>query len=342
MIEKSYLVNYWKNIKKQVNHLKATFFDTTTALAFDYFANSKVDVAVIETGLGGRLDSTNIVKPVSAVITPIAIDHIKQLGKDLRSIAKEKVVIVKKGSTFFSAKQKNEVQQIFEDAAPRAKSYFPISKSIKILHKEIHLTYSQFDLVDRLRNEKFKRVNLNLAGDFQMENSALAYLVARWYLEKVGISFSEIKFRETLEKLTWPGRLQTISEKPGIFLDVSHNYAGFKASVKFLSEMGEIGDRKLLIGLLDDKEYKQIVRLLSRYFEKVIVTQPAHDRAIAVSVLSKEFLRYGIQAELEQRIIPAYQRALQNLKKNEQLYVMGSHFLIGEILKVIKKKDLTQ
>jgi len=342
MIEKSYLINYWKNTKKLVNKLKATFFDTTTALAFDYFANSKVDIAVIETGLGGRLDSTNIVKPVSAVITPIAIDHIKQLGKDLRSIAKEKAVIVKKGATFFSAKQKKEVKQVFQNAAYLAESYFPISESIRILHKDIHPTYSQFDLVDRLRNEQFKRINLNLAGDFQMENSSLAYMVSRWYLEKVGISFSERRFRETLEKLSWPGRLQAISERPGIFLDVSHNYAGFRASVKFLSAMGEIANRRLLIGLLDDKEYKQIARLLSRHFKKIIVTQPAHERAIPVSVLSKELLRYGIQADLEPRIIPAYQMALKNLKKKEQLYVMGSHFIIGEILKVIRKKDLTQ
>jgi folylpolyglutamate synthase/dihydropteroate synthase len=106
--------------------------------------------------------------------------------------------------------------------------------------------------------------------------------------------------------------------------------------------MGESSNRRLLLGLLDDKEYKQIVRLLSAYFKKVIVTQPAHERAIPVSVLVDEFLRHGIQADFEPLIAPAYQKAIKDLKRYEQLYVMGSHFIIGEILKAISKKDLTQ
>jgi dihydrofolate synthase/folylpolyglutamate synthase len=342
LIEKNHVIDYWNRMQKKVRNLKATFFDTTTALAFNYFAESKVDVSVIETGLGGRLDSTNIVQPVAAVITPIAIDHIKQLGKNLKSIANEKAVIVKRGSTFFSAKQKKEVRDIFQTASVKADAYHALPSAASVGHREIYPAFSQFDLVDKSRNMKIEKIRLNLPGKFQIDNACLAYLVSRWYLDRIGITFSAKIFREALNKIEWPGRLQTVSKNPMIILDVSHNYSGFSEATKFISEISKISDRSLIIGLLDDKEYKKIVRLLSKYFRKIILTEPAHERAIPVSVLSQEFLKYGIQTSGEQSIVKAYHKAIKNLKNSDQLYVMGSHFIIGEVLKVINKKNLTQ
>lgn len=338
LIKKKQVVDFWADIKSFVNQLQATFFDTTTALAFDCFAKLKVDVAVIETGLGGRLDSTNIVKPVAAVITPIAIDHIKQLGGNLKSIAKEKVIIVKRGSTFFSAKQKKPVRDIFKKAALTANSYVVLSEAVKIQKKELESNYSRFDLVDKIRDIKIENLMLNLAGEFQIDNASLAYLVSRWYLENAGINFSEASFRRIINNIKWQGRLQLVSKNPEVILDVSHNYSGFKESTKFISGNSNITQRTLLLGLLDDKEYKQIVRLLSKHFRTIILTEPAHERAIPVSVLSEEFLRHGIKTESEPLIIPAYEKSVNRLKNKHKLYVMGSHFIIGEILKLINKR----
>jgi dihydrofolate synthase/folylpolyglutamate synthase len=342
LIEKKHVFNYWVAMKKKVDRKKATFFDTTTALAFNYFAQSKVDVSIIETGLGGRLDSTNIIKPVASVITPIAMDHIKQLGKNLKSIANEKAVIVKKGCTFFSANQKRTVRELLQIASLKAEAFYTLSESVSVSHKVINKTYSQYDLLDKTRKIKITNICLNLAGEFQIANACLAYLVSRWYLDKIGITFSEEIFKDTLRKIEWQGRLQMVSKDPTVILDVSHNYSGFKASINFISGISDIGNRALLLGLLDDKEYKQIVRLLSKYFRKVFLTEPAHERAIPVSTLSQEFLKHGIQTVSESSIIPAYQKALKDINKNEQLFVMGSHFIVGEILKVIKKKNLTR
>jgi dihydrofolate synthase/folylpolyglutamate synthase len=341
-IEEDFVTDYWDRMRPRVHDLKATFFDTTTALAFEFFAKSKVDVSVIETGLGGRLDSTNIVKPVAAVITPISIDHIQQLGKNLKSIANEKAVIVKTGSTFFSAKQKKEVREIFKTASKRAEVYHALPAAAGPANKKIHPGYSQFDLTDRIRKIKIENLKLNLAGKFQIDNACLAYLASRWYLERNDITFSEDLFRKSLSEIEWPGRLQMVSKEPMIFLDVSHNYSGFSESTKFVCEISEISNRSLIMGLLDDKEYKQIVRLLSKYFRKIVVTEPLHERAIPASVLSREFLRYGIHVSCEPSIIQAYRKAKKNLKNNDQLYIMGSHFIIGELLKVINKKNLTQ
>jgi dihydrofolate synthase/folylpolyglutamate synthase len=342
LITKKYLIDYWSEIHNTVHQLKATFFDTTTALAFDYFAKSKVDISVIETGLGGRLDSTNIVQPVASVITPIAVDHVKQLGKKLDSIAQEKVLIVKKGSTFFSARQKKVVKDILQTASSKTKAYFDITKSIAIRQRRINSTHSLFNLIDKVRNIKMTDIKLNLAGEFQIDNACLGYLVARWYLDKIGIAFSEMKFRKVLSGVHWPGRLQVIRKNPMIYLDVSHNYAGFRESIKFITKTSDILNRQLIVGLLDDKEYKQIVRLLAKHFKRVILTEPVHERAVPAPVLVKEFLRYGIQPDEEKSIDRAFKIARQNLNKNDHLYVMGSHFIIGEILKTFNKKDLTE
>lgn len=341
-ITKEYIIDFWAQINPIVDQLKATFFDTTTALAFDYFQKLNVDIAVIETGLGGRLDSTNIVLPVASVITPIAIDHTKQLGRNLKSIAHEKALIVKKGSTFFSAKQKKEVRDIFRNASDKARNFnnFPDCLSIKKI--KLSSTYSEFDLLDKIRNIKIENLRLNLTGKFQIDNACLAYMVSRWYLDRSGIVFHENKFRDVLRKIQWAGRLQLVSKKPDIYLDVSHNYSGFRESMKFVSEISHISNRFLLIGLLNDKEYKLIVRLLSKYFNKIFLTEPDHERALPISVLKKEFLRYDIDTTGEKSLLQAYKSTIRKLGKNDQLFVMGSHFIIGEILNASTKKNLTQ
>jgi len=341
-IDKKYIIEFWSRIKKNVHHIKATFFDTTTALAFDYFKKSGVDVAIIETGLGGRLDSTNIVQPVASVITPIAIDHKKQLGSSLKSIAQEKLHIVKNGSTFFSAKQKKNIKGLFIQVSLVSDDYYDLTKCIKIKNLKIFPTYSQFDCRDKVRDININKLELNLAGRFQIDNACLAYMVSRWYLDCLGISFLEMIFRNVLKKIHWEGRLQLVSKQPDIYLDVSHNYAGFLETVKFITGFGKFSNRCLLFGLLDDKEYKRIVRLVSSKFKHFFLTEPLHEKALPVSVLSEEFLKHGIKPFVEKTPNLAYEKAIKKLNKNDQLYVMGSHFIVGEILKAINKKNLTQ
>lgn len=341
-IDKKYIIEFWEGMRNTVHETKATFFDTTTALAFDYFRKSKVDIAVIETGLGGRLDSTNIVQPVASVITPIAIDHIKQLGRSLQSIAREKLFIVKQGSAFFSGRQKKKVKDLFSDTLSSTHNGYHLSRCVDIHNVIITPTYSQFECYDKIRNIRIKKLKLNLAGRFQIDNACLSYLVSRWYLERLAISFSEQIFRDVLNRVQWNGRIQLVSKKPDIYLDVSHNYAGFKTTIKFISEISDYSNRSILIGLLGDKEYKHIVRLVVKNFKHFFLTEPAHEKALPVSVLYEEFLRYQEKPLTNRSIYSAYMIAINQLEKNDQLFVMGSHFLIGELLKEINKKHLTR
>ena len=341
-IDEKYIIEFWEGMRNTVYQIKATFFDTTTALAFDYFRKSKVDVAVIETGLGGRLDSTNIVQPIASVITPIAVDHIKQLGRSLKSIAREKMFIVKKESIFFSGRQKKSVQDLFTNALSPTHNGYYLSRCINIHDVILTSTHSQFDCYDKIRNIKIKKLKLNLAGRFQIDNACLSYLVSRWYLERLGISFSEQTFREGLNRVQWNGRIQQVSKQPDIYLDVSHNYSGFKATIKFIQEISDFSNRSILIGLLADKEYKLIVRLVAKNFKYLFLTEPAHEKALPVSVLYEEFLRHQLKPAFNQSLYSAYMMAINQLGKNDQLFVMGSHFLIGELLREIGKKHLTQ
>jgi dihydrofolate synthase/folylpolyglutamate synthase len=336
-VEKEFIVSFWGRIAPLVNELKATFFDTTTALAFAYFSARQVDAAVIETGLGGRLDSTNIVKPAAVVITPVSIDHVQQLGRDLRSIAAEKGAIIKKGSTVFLARQNKKAAEVLHEMAKKAQETCDLSTAIKIRNVIQLPVRTRFDLADRRQRLEIRDIDIGLAGIFQAENAALAYLCARWYLTQAGIAFSGAIMKQALATITWRGRLQRISTAPDIYLDVSHNYGGIKQILSFIEGIGTIKTRHLLFGLLDDKAYRPIIRRLQKRFKNVMLTQPRHERALPAGLLADEFLKYGVRAKPVVSLEDAFRQAVKKLKQQDQLFVIGSHFLIGEILRGLHK-----
>jgi dihydrofolate synthase/folylpolyglutamate synthase len=342
LVEKEFMINMWSQLRPSVDRLKATFFDTTTAIAFEYFKQKNIDIAVIETGLGGRLDSTNILKPIAVVLTPIAIDHIKQLGRNLRSIAKEKAVIIKKGSTLFSAAQNKTVKEVINELSIKSERQFYLPDCLKVEKILPSPTYSMFNCLDDIHNHHMQQLRISIGGSFQVYNACLAYMTARWFLDRIKISFSEKIFREVLTHIRWNGRLQRVSLNPAIYLDVSHNYSGFKVTLEFVKTIGETDTRWLLIGLLDDKQYKPIVRLLQNQFGKIIITEPKHDRALLSKMLKSEFQKYRKDVKSVKSVIDAHDYVVENMDRNDQLFVMGSHFIVGELLKLIYKKHLTR
>jgi len=332
-VEKEFVVTFWRQTAPLVRELKATFFDTTTALAFAYFSGQQVDTAVIETGLGGRLDSTNIVKPAAVVITPVSIDHVRQLGRDLRSIAAEKGAIIKKGSTVFLAGQNKKAAGVLNEMSNKAKETWILSKEIKISNVKQLPARTRFDLADRRRRLEITDIDISLAGHFQAANAALAYLCSRWYLTQAGSVFSEAIMKQALAAVIWQGRLQRISTSPDVYLDVSHNIGGIRQTLPFIERTGTPLTRHLLFGLLDDKAYKPIIRLLQKVFKNVTLTQPRHERALPAGRLAEEFLKYGIRPKTVVSLEEAFRQSVKKLKPHHQLFVIGSHYLIGEILK---------
>ena len=338
LIDEKSVIKIWSKIKPKVLFLHATFFEATTAMAFHFFKQQKINLAVIETGLGGRLDATNILNPAIAIITPVDIDHTTYLGSTLEEIALEKAGIIKKGVSLFSASQYPQVRQILKQYKSAAEQMFYYDHMIKVENVKLFPTCSIFDFYDKINRQHFKKVYLNAASRFQIDNALLAYLAARRYLKAVHIKFNQEKLREALEKVHWHGRLDKVSSNPDIYFDVSHNVAGFKNTLDFIKNIFKNKSLYLLIGLLADKDYPSIVKLVSGIFKGIVVTEPESKRALKAGKLNKEFLKYDRNVKIIKDLKKAYDFSVKNLAQEDVLFVMGSHFLVGALLKKMNKK----
>ena len=338
LIDNHYMASFWHSTRDLILTRKATFFDATTALAFKYFAENRVDLAVIETGLGGRLDSTNILRPRAVVLTPIDRDHEKQLGKDYAGIAREKAAIIKDGAMVFSAGQRPEAEEVLNLFRHRPDGFVFAPEQTRVSNVVLDGDGINFTLTDLMRNTTYGNIRLSMVGEHQAANAALAYLSARWYLEQIDFRFSEKKFRKALANICWPGRLHKIASNPDIIFDVSHNESGFETSLKYAAKHYKDHRRLLLLGLLSDKDFHQIAAMVSKVFERIMVTEPVSPRKMDAGALQEVFRKQGIEAEAIPELEKAYRKASKNLAENEVLFVMGSHFLIGELFKTIRKR----
>jgi len=341
LIANEFIYDFWINIKDLVLELKSTFFDTTTCMAFEYFNQNNVDIAIFETGLGGRLDSTNIVDPEIAIITPIDFDHHKQLGNTLSQIASEKAGIIKDNCHVYLSKQKPEVNKYFKNKY-NSKNIIHFQDQIENLKIDSLLDDTIFEFQDKLRNKKFIDIHLNLLGKHQAENACLAYLAASQYLQNIKKEFNEELFRKALLTVEWNARIQKISSNPNIYIDVSHNESGIEQTINFIGSNFKKSNLKLLIGLLEDKNYKIIVDQLKNVFSEIWITEPANHRKLPGEILHNEFVQAGISSELIKDISESYESLINKLEPEDTLFIMGSHYLAGTIESMNLQNNLTR
>jgi dihydrofolate synthase/folylpolyglutamate synthase len=263
------------------------------------------------------------------------------LGTDLRDIAREKAAIIKEGTTLFTAPQQSQVEEVIDHFRPRAKSDVRLSREINYRVLSSSPQGMVFEFFDRIRQENFPPVRLNLLGEFQIENALLAYLCSRWYLEENSIRFDRQKVYNVFNQIEWPGRLQRVSEHPRIYFDVSHNYAGFKATLDFIRSQFDLNSVILLLGLLADKEYDRIIQLLLHGYDRIVLTEPNSDRKLDGEIFKAKFRDYGKEVELIRDLQDAYDSCLLKMGDTDILFVMGSHFLVGELSKRLQEKSLT-
>jgi dihydrofolate synthase/folylpolyglutamate synthase len=327
------MVEYWQKIKKLVLDRKATFFDTTTALALDHFRNEQVDVAIIETGLGGRLDSTNIVQPEIVAITPIQIDHEKQLGDRLEQIAVEKAGIIKTDSTVFCARQSEEAFVVIKEKANITEKFYYLPDCAETNLTSHSLEGLDFDLKDKLREEVLKNVQSLQTGEFQLQNIAMAYIISREYIAKKNIVFDRDKLRSVLKSSMWPGRLQVIRRHPDILFDVSHNADGISHTIDTFMKIKNNGRLITLIGLVQDKDFKRIAGMISKISDYIFVTEPDTHRKLDGEILSSAFRELSASPVFIKDFQGAFETAKGVLGTNDTLLVIGSHYLIGSLLK---------
>ena len=284
-----------------------SFFEWTTAMAFLHFAEEDVKAAVIETGLGGRLDATNVITPKISVITSIAQDHTHHLGASIQEIAFEKAGIIKPGVPVVTGPLPSEAMEVIREMASTRNS--PLVS------------------VDGSAISDFE---VRLEGRHQRENAAVAVTVMQMFREREGFLISDEDIQSGLEAVSWPGRLETIQQRPWIVLDGAHNMAAIRAVVEYFEE--RLLGRKLtvLFGVMSDKDVQGMLRELGTIAGRFVFTALPMKRCASPSVLQEMAQPLEKESFVFQDVPTALEFILPDLASSEVLLVTGSLFLVGE------------
>jgi dihydrofolate synthase/folylpolyglutamate synthase len=301
-----------------------TFFDFTTAMALYYFNQKMVDIAVLEVGLGGRLDSTNVVDPLFSIITNISKDHEAYLGKSILKIAMEKAGIIKKGRPLITAATQPQVLRLFSKICREKESpYFRVGKEFR------YVLTGDGDFHYEGLQRKLWGLHLNLRGSHQIINATTA-LGALEVLEDLGYPVSIDAMVAGLREVDWPGRLEMVASSPNVVLDGAHNPAGALILKEFLEKEFKYQHLILLIGVMKDKDIESILHLLAPLADHVILTKPNNDRAASPEILKKALGRDGKRAEIIEDLKEAIGRGLSITGQEDLLCITGSLYTVGE------------
>ena len=300
-----------------------TFFEFSTAMALYEFSKEKIDWAVIETGMGGRLDATNIIKPAISIITNISIEHKKYLGNTIEKIAGEKGGIIKRGTPVITgAKQKNAIEVLKNIASKKRAPFYLCGKNFKTkMNKDESFTYYGMEKV-------WPGMQTGLSGSHQIENAALVLAACEILGSKIDLPVEHM--RNGILKNKWPGRLEVISTSPYIILDGAHNLDAARTLSRFLSE--KFSGRKItvIVGMLDDKPYPAMLKSILSVCSRAVLTKPLIDRALEPETLYEA--SKGIVKNI--KIIPdvkeAIDYAVRTASKNEIICITGSLYVVGE------------
>jgi dihydrofolate synthase/folylpolyglutamate synthase len=301
-----------------------TFFDFTTAMAFLYFKRRMVDLAILEVGLGGRLDSTNVVDPLISIITNIAKDHEEQLGRSILKIAREKAGIIKRGRPLITAATQPQVLHLFSEVCTEKGSpYYKVGKEFRYVQAE-EMSFNYEGL-----HRKLWGIHLNLRGFHQIVNATTA-LGAMEVLEDLGYSVSTEAMVEGLREVDWPGRLEVVYPSPQVILDGAHNPAGALVLKESLEKGFQYHHLILLIGMMKDKDIKSILRLLAPLADHIILTRPHTGRAAPPILLKKALGQNGKKAVIIEDLQEAIERGLSMTGEEDLLCITGSLYTVGE------------
>ena len=313
-IGKQYVIDFVENERSFFEPLHPSFFELTTALAFKYFAEQKVDYAVIEVGLGGRLDCTNIINPVLSVITNISLDHTQFLGDTLAKIATEKAGIIKHAVPVVIGETNEETKPVFVAAAE--KNNAPI-------------IFAENENLD-----EYDGIEFELKGNYQQKNRATILCVAR----QLGISReSIIKGMATVCEATGlTGRWQTLGTQPLVICDTGHNAGGWQYLAEQISQV-ECDTCRMVFGMVDDKDMDAVMAMLPKN-ATYYWTQAETKRAVSSTVIMAKGKEYGLNGTPYPDVISAYHAALTDAASTDFVFVGGSSYVVADLLTGIIQK----
>jgi dihydrofolate synthase/folylpolyglutamate synthase len=302
-----------------------TYFEFATAVAFLHFYRCQVDLAVLEVGMGGRLDATNVVDPEVSVITTVSLEHQRYLGRNLNSIAREKGGIIKRqGICLTAAKQATVIKTLENICSDRQSRLYRVGKEIRVRRSKGG-TFS-YDGISKT----YQNLPISLMGRHQVDNAALA-LAALELLEDKGYSIAEETIVQGLREVRWEGRLEILNDNPRLIVDGAHNPAAISVLYRTLKDDFTYGRLILIFGVLKDKNYGAMLRKLAPLADTIIVTRPKEERALQPDALRSVAHHYNKNVEVIDDSRQALLHAVRLARAHDLICVTGSLYLVGEI-----------
>ena len=308
---------------------KATFFEIATAMAFYMFSKDRVEFAVIETGMGGRFDATNVVRPQVSVISNLSIEHTDYLGNTIKDLAREKAGIIKRGRPVVTGvTQPSGIEFIKRKAKEKSAPLYIFKKDFSIRKTPNSNNFSYQGISHKLKN-----IETPLKGDHQRDNTALA-LAALELLQIKGDNnkiFTESNVRKGLKKAKWPGRLDYVLDKPCVIIDGAHNKHASKVLCTYLEKNFKGKKLTSVIGILDDKPYESMLKNLTTISSRIILTKAKIGRSIDPLILKKTAATFS-RAELiiMEDVGKACKFAINTSKDSDIVCIAGSLYVAGE------------
>ncbi len=307
-------------------NMALTFFEFTVALMFLYFADENVDIAVIETGLGGRLDSTNVVMPILSAITPIGFDHMEYLGHTIPAIASEKGGIIKNDVPVVIGARDPEARTTLTSIAGQRRS------AVRLIDRDFSFTsHAPAHRIDyQGLGLNLNDVELGLAGPFQHENAAIA-IAAVEALRALGWKIDERHIRQGLREMYWPGRFDVVSRRPLVILDCAHNEMSIEALLETLAvELGPTIKPRLVFACQETKEWSRMAAMLAPRVRDVTLTKAKPKRPLDPEKLAPHFA-HQVPTRVIREPLDAVAQVMTELEPDEVALVTGSVYLIGEV-----------
>jgi len=339
IISNDEFANITKKIKPIIEKMKAsrevpTYFEILTAISFQYFKEKKVDYAILEVGLGGKYDATNIVTPVISVITNVSLEHQNILGKNITQIAKQKGGIIKESTPIFTA-AKNKSLEIIKKIANEKNAPIYIISNKNWIRLENTLEFQEFRITGLLKEY---RVKTKLLGNYQGENITLAIKVLE-YFQNHGIKINEDYIQQGIKKTINPGRMEIVNYDPIILLDGAHNPKGVKLLVETLKNDFKYNKLIFILGILKDKDIKSMMPSIILISDYIITTQSNNDRAIESVELEKIIKKMNNKIKLisKNKIQDAIKHAIKITNNNDLICITGSLYTVAEARGYLKK-----
>ncbi len=311
-----------------------SFFEAVTALAFLYFSRMRVDYAVIETGLGGRLDATNVINPLVSVITNVSMDHSEYLGRSIEEIAFEKAAIIKENSILVTAADDRRVLDVLLLECRRKNARVVLIPKTSILRLYSNTQGSEFDYrgIYGIHRSLF----IPLLGEHQLINAATA-ISSIELLRDYGVRVSGDAIREGLSQVKWPGRLEILGKKPLIVLDGAHNASGFKQLKKSLTELFTYKRLYLVTAISSRKDYGGMISEIASSVDLAVVTRLRDKEYVDPELLAGEFGRYGGGAVKVGDIPDALDYVLSRAEEDDLVCVAGSLYAVAEARRYLRE-----